>query len=121
MKIAVTSSGPEMDSIVDARFGRAKYFTLIDIESGEYEVIDNKQNLNASQGAGIQAGQNVVDLGVEAVITGNVGPKAFRILQAAKIKVLLCKKNITVAEAIDLLKAGDLEQVDQANVEGHWA
>lgn len=121
MKVTITSNGQEMDSEVDPRFGRAKWFILVDTESGEHEAIDNKQNLNAAQGAGIQAGQNVVELGVEAVITGNVGPKAFRVLQAAGIKIYLCGSGTTVAEAIEQLKAGDLKEVDQANVEGHWA
>jgi predicted Fe-Mo cluster-binding NifX family protein len=74
-----------------------------------------------AQGAGIQAGRNVVELGVQAVITGNVGPKAFRVLQTAGIKMLLCPDGITIEEAVECLKRGDLKQVDQANVEGHWA
>jgi len=120
MKVAITSNGQEMDSELDTRFGRAKYFILVDTESGEHEAVDNKQNLNAAQGAGIQAGQNVVELGAEAVLTGNVGPKAFRVLQAADIKIYLCGSVATVAEAVEQLKAGNLKQVDQANVEGHW-
>ena len=121
MKIAITSQGQTMDSMVDARFGRAKWFILLDTESEEYEAVDNKQNLNAAQGAGIQAGQNVVELGAEAVITGNVGPKAFRVLQTASIRIYLCGSGATVAETVEQLKAGNLKQVDQANVEGHWA
>ncbi|MCD6389946.1 MAG: NifB/NifX family molybdenum-iron cluster-binding protein [Desulfobulbaceae bacterium] len=121
MKIAITSNGQEMGSEVDPRFGRAKWFSLVDTESGEHEAIDNEQNLNAAQGAGIQAGQNVVELGVEAVITGNVGPKAFRVLQSAGIKMYLCGSGVTVSEAVAQFKAGELKQVDQANVEGHWA
>lgn len=121
MKVAVTSQGQTMDSMVDARFGRAQWFILVDTESGEHEAMDNKQNLNAAQGAGIQAGQNVVELGAEAVITGNVGPKAFRVLQTAGIKIYLCGSTTTAAEAVEQLKAGDLKEVDQANVEGHWS
>ena len=82
MKIAVTSQGPDLNSQVDPRFGRAKSFLVVDTETGEFSVHDNTQNLNAAQGAGIQAGRTVVDLGVSAVVTGNVGPKAFATLQA---------------------------------------
>ena len=77
MKIAVTSLGESLDSPIDQRFGRARFFVLYDLESGEWTVHDNTQNLEAAQGAGIQAAQHVVNLGVEAVITGHCGPKAF--------------------------------------------
>ena len=121
MKVAITSTGQKMESAIELRFGRAKYFILVDTTTGEYKIKDNSQNLNAAQGAGIQTGQNIVNLSAEAVITGNVGPKAFRVLQAAGIKIYLCGSGATVAEAVEQFKAGDLKQVDQANVEGHWA
>ena len=120
MKVAITANGQKMDSSVDLRFGRAKCLILVDTATDQYEAMDNSQNLNAAQGAGIQAGQNVVNMGAEAVITGNVGPKAFRVLQTAGINTYLCRSATTVAEAVEQLKAGDLKQVDQANVEGHW-
>ena len=40
------------------------------------------------QGAGIQAAQTVIGRGAEALITGFCGPKAFRVLTAAKVQVL---------------------------------
>jgi predicted Fe-Mo cluster-binding NifX family protein len=58
-------------------------------------------------------------LGAQAVVTGNVGPKAFRILNAAGIKVYLSAEG-TVAEAIRKFKAGELKETTVANVEGHW-
>ena len=119
MKVAVTSQGRELTNEVDLRFGRAKWFLLIDTETGESEQYDNALNFNAAQGAGIQTAKNVADLGADAVITGNVGPNAFRTLNAAKVKIFLTDTK-TVQEAIDSFKAGKLKEVDQANVEGHW-
>jgi len=119
MKIAITAQGKELSSEIDLRFGRAKWLILVDTESGDSQVHDNELNLNAVQGAGIQTGQNIANLGVEAVITGNVGPNAFKTLNAADIKIFLAEKQ-TVAEAIDSFKEGELKGVDQANVEGHW-
>jgi predicted Fe-Mo cluster-binding NifX family protein len=121
MKVAVTATGADVNTPIDLRFGRAKYFILFDTDADGHDVIENTQNLQAAQGAGIQAGQNVVELGADALITGNVGPKAFRVLQTAGIKIYLCGSDTTVVEAVERLKAGDLQQVDQANVEGHWA
>lgn len=120
MRIAVTSTGREMTDAVDPRFGRARHFVIVDTETGATEVHDNTQNLNAPQGAGIQAGETVARLGVGAVITGHVGPKAFLVLQAAGVRIHLAGEG-AVAEAVRRFKAGDLPEVDSANVEGHWA
>jgi len=119
MKIAVTAQGRELSSEIDTRFGRAKWIVVVDTETGDFAAHDNVVNLNAVQGAGIQTGQNIANLGVEAVITGNVGPNAFKTLNTASVKIFLAEKQ-TVQEAIDLFKAGKLKEVDQANVEGHW-
>ena len=119
MKVAVTSQGKDLSSQVDPRFGRAKYFIVVDTDSGEFTAHDNSQNLNAAQGAGIQAGQNVVSLGAEAVIPGNAGPTAFKTLQAGNLKVYIGATG-TVADAIEQLKSGKLQEASQANVEGHW-
>ena len=119
MKVAVTSQGQELSSEIDPRFGRARWLVVVDTETGKSEVHDNSVNLNATQGAGIQTGQNIANLGVEAVITGNVGPNAFKTLNAANVKIFLAEKQ-TVQDAIDSFKADKLKEVDQANVEGHW-
>ncbi len=120
MKVIVTAQGPGTESPVDPRFGRAKYFVLVDTETGEHAAHDNARNLNAAQGAGIQAAQCVARLGAEAVVTGHVGPKAFATLRAAGIAVYTGASGM-VAEAIELLRAGQLQEAAQADVEGHWA
>jgi len=119
MKIAITSQGKELSSEIDLRFGRAKWLIVVDTESGDFQAHDNTVNLNAAQGAGIQTGQNIANLGVEAVITGNIGPNTFKTLNAANVKIFLAEKQ-TVQDAIDLFKASKLTEIDQANVEGHW-
>ena len=119
MKIAVTARGDGMDAAVDPRFGRAMKFVVVDLDSGEATSVDNAQNMNAAQGAGIQAAQNVANLGVEALLTGHCGPKAFRVLNAAKVKIHVGASG-TVAEAVEKYKKGELELADSADVEGHW-
>ncbi len=64
MKIAITAQEKELSSEVDLRFGRAKFLLVVDTETGDFEVHDNELNLNAVQGAGIQTGQNIANLGV---------------------------------------------------------
>ena len=120
MKLAVTSQAGGLDSPVDPRFGRAKYFVLVDTDTGVFSAHDNAQNLNAPQGAGIQAAQTVAQLGAEAVLTGHVGPKAFTTLQAANIAVYTGVSG-TITEAIEQFKSGRLTPAARADVEGHWS
>lgn len=120
MKIAVSATGKNMSDDVDPRFGRAKYFIVVDTDTNGSVAHDNTQNLNAGQGAGIQAAQNVAALGVQAVISGNVGPKAFRTLNAAGVKVYLCSP-MGVTDAVRMFKTDELNETTAANVEGHWA
>jgi predicted Fe-Mo cluster-binding NifX family protein len=121
MKIAVTSYDKDITGKVDRSFGRAKWFVVVDTENDTVEAHSNKQNVNAVQGAGIQAAQNISNLGVNVVLTGNVGPNAFRTLSAASIKIFVVGKNVeTVEEAIAEWKTGSLEEVSEATIEGAW-
>ena len=119
MKIAITSQGQDMTSEVDPRFGRAKFLLVVDTDGGAFTAHDNAQNLNAVQGAGVQTAQNISELNVEALVTSNVGPKAFRVLQAANIKVYPGAKG-TIKEAVAEYSAGRLARASEANVDGHW-
>jgi predicted Fe-Mo cluster-binding NifX family protein len=120
MKLAVTSQGDNLQSSLDPRFGRARHFVIVDTETGAFSVVDNTVSLNAAQGAGIQAAKRVAELGVEGVITGHVGPKAFSTLQAAGVKIHVGASG-TVADAIEQFKTGKLAAAASADVEGHWA
>ena len=120
MKIIITSTGNSLESEVDQRFGRAAMLLLYNTDDGSFSVIDNKQNLESPSGAGIQASTNVINSGAEVVITPNCGPKAFRVLSSAGIRVFSCSSG-KIKNIIDDFKNGKLEEIKQANVEGHWA
>jgi len=119
MKIAIPSSGTDLNAPVDARFGRAKYFLVYDTDSKETTIVENLQNLNAPQGAGIQAAQAVVQAGPKVLLAGNCGPKAFAVLNQAGVKVFLVQSG-TVQQALDDYANGRLKEAESANVEGHW-
>jgi predicted Fe-Mo cluster-binding NifX family protein len=120
MKIIVTARGDGLEAEVDERFGRAARFVLYDTETRSVQDIDNRQSLNASQGAGIQAAETVSRLGAECLLTGHCGPKAFRTLAAAGIRVYTGAAG-TVAQTIDSYLQGRLKQAATADVDGHWA
>ncbi len=117
MKIVVSSTGPELTSGVDPRFGRCPYFVVVETESMEAKAHSNESRM-AMGGAGIQAGQFVASLGAPTMITGNVGPNAARVLAAAGVKVYIGASG-TVEEAVKDFLAGKLSQTSSANVPAH--
>lgn len=119
MKIAVTSTDGTLDGMVDERFGRAKKIVLINLDDGSRATVDNVQNMNAAQGAGIQTAQNIVHAGAKVVISGHLGPNAFRVISAAGIEVYTAA-SMTVREAVESYKNGSLPKLAGADVEGHW-
>ena len=119
MKIALTISEKNENSTVDPRFGRCPYFLIINEETGEKKIIDNTQNLNAMQGAGIQAAQNLLNENPDVLITGNIGPKAFSLL-SSKVKIYLGAGGLSVEEALKKYKNGELQEATSANKPGHW-
>jgi predicted Fe-Mo cluster-binding NifX family protein len=118
MKLCITSQGDNLDSQIDPRFGRCAYFIIIDPDTLGYEVVENKA-AQSGGGAGIQSGQLMNEYGVQAVITGNVGPNAFQTLNAANIQVITGVSG-TIKEAINRYKNGELNAVNNPTVDSHF-
>ncbi|MBN1546120.1 MAG: NifB/NifX family molybdenum-iron cluster-binding protein [Syntrophaceae bacterium] len=119
MKVVFTTSGDSLDAPLDGRFGRAPKFLVYDLDSDKFEVIDNKQNLNAAQGAGIQAAETVARSGAKALVTGHCGPNAFQVLSAAGIKIFNSRA-ATISEALEQYRQESLPVANAADVKGHW-
>ena len=118
-KIAISSEGPALDDLLDPRFGRAAGFIVVDPQSMTFEYIDNGVSQAMSQGAGIQAAENVVRTGAKAVLTGYVGPKAFMALDQAGIKVAQNLEGMTVRKAIERFNQGSVTWSSAPNRKGH--
>ena len=119
MKIAVTSTGKDLDSPVDPRFGRAAYILIVDTDTMAVDVLNNAANVNAFKGAGIQAATMIGDSRADVLLTGYCGPNAFKTLAAARIKVA-GEVSGTVREALAAFNAGRLTFESKPNVDGHW-
>ncbi len=116
--IAVSSEGPSLDDQVDPRFGRAAGFVVVDLTTMEHRYIDNGQSQVMAQGAGIQAAELIVRAGANCLLTGFVGPKAFKALTAAKIKVGQNLDGLTVGQAVERFKNGQVEMAQAPNRTG---
>jgi len=114
-KIAISSEGPSLDDQVDPRFGRAGGFLLVDPSTMETKYIDNGASQTMGQGAGIQAAENVAGEGAKVVLSGYIGPKAFQALTAVGIKIGQDCDNMTVREAVEKFKNGEIPIADKPN------
>ncbi|HAA85450.1 MAG TPA: dinitrogenase iron-molybdenum cofactor biosynthesis protein [Kosmotogaceae bacterium] len=119
MKVVFTTSGDNLKSDLDNRFGRAPRFIVYDLESKSFEVINNDQGMNAAHGAGVRAAEIVARTGADAIVTGNCGPKAFSVLRAAGIKVFSSEAS-TVEEALENFISGTLKETTAPTVERYW-
>ena len=107
MKVCITSVGPDLDSQVDPRFGRCQYFLIVD-EKGKLVKSMPNEGVQAMRGAGITAAQIVANEKVEIVITGNIGPNAFLVLNQVGIKIYLGVLNMTSEKALEMFNQGKL-------------
>lgn len=105
MKVAVTSSGPSTDDLMDDRLGRCPYFIIMDTDDGEILSVANKA-ADASSGAGTKAMQALLDLGVEAVITGRIGPHASALLDEVQLKAFTGRSG-NVGQVLNDFRAGN--------------
>ncbi|HIH01722.1 TPA: dinitrogenase iron-molybdenum cofactor biosynthesis protein [Thermoplasmata archaeon] len=114
--VAITSTGHGYDSAMDSRFGRCAFFAMIGSD-GVIEAVPNAAR-GLGNGAGIQAAKQIVDLGADTVITGDVGPNAFRVLAAAGVRVFV-GANGTVGEVLDGYRKGELREAAASTAPGH--
>ncbi len=117
MKIAISATGINLDAEVDPRFGRCQYLIFVDTGTMDFEAQDNAAS-SAGGGAGIATGQVVINKGVQAVLTGNVGPNAHRVLSQADIQVMTGVSG-KVGEAVEAYKKGELNETSEPTVEEH--
>jgi predicted Fe-Mo cluster-binding NifX family protein len=120
MKIAISTQSADIDSLVDPRFGRARWFIVADTTADTWEAIDNAAGRDGSGGSGIQAGSTVAERQVEAVITGNVGPNAHRVLSAADIAVYQVAETggVTARDALTAFGRGELSRIGAPTAAG---
>ena len=117
MKIAISSAGKTSEDLLDTVFGRCEYFQIHDTESGNIKVIENKGK-TASGGAGIVASNQLVDENVDVIITGNLGPNAFEIIEKSEIKAYKCD-NIVINSVLLKYSKGELEQLKMSGSARH--
>jgi len=111
MRIGVSASGRDLNARVDDRFGRCPWFLVVDSDSLEFDTLENR-HAEEGMGAGMGAAKDLIDAHVDAVISGQVGPKAYEVLKAADIDIFLVSGSMTAKEALERLKTGELRKME---------
>ncbi len=114
MKVAVSARGSTPDSDIDERMGRTYWLMIYETKNNSWQAINNDSGRNALNGAGQHTANLLIDLGVEAVLTGEIGPRAFRLLNSAGIDVYLGAAG-TVMDTLVSWHDGQLDKARAAN------
>ncbi len=117
MNVIVSAMGRNLDSKISPVFGRAQWFILVDMDDMSYESFENPA-LNQSSGAGVMAAQFVLKKGSASVLSSNVGPKAFEVLQAGSVSCYISESG-TVRYAVDAFKGDHLKKMESATASEH--
>ena len=118
MKVLITAQGDTMDAPVEQKFGRAPWFIIVDLATEDWQAFDNRPAIEIGGDLGVQAGRQAASLGADLVVTGDVGPKAHRMLTAAGLSVCRIDDGLTVREAFTRLVRRGLASIQSPTVDG---
>ncbi|MBU3160714.1 NifB/NifX family molybdenum-iron cluster-binding protein [Clostridium frigoris] len=117
MKIVISSDGKINENLLDKRFGRCEYFQIHDTESGEVKILENKRQ-SSSGGAGIVASNQLIEEKVDVIITGNLGPNAFELIEKAGIRAYKCGI-MDISSVLEKYNKGELEEIKMSGPSLH--
>ncbi len=110
MKVLVTATSNNENSLMDPRFGRAKFWYISDLDKGKSYFIDNSKSESFEHGAGMQAAASALEEGVDVIITGSVGPKAFDIIKRKGVQVFLGDSEKSIVDNLNDFKKNLLSE-----------
>ena len=99
MRVAISSRGKNLDSLLDPRFCKCKHFVIVEMGDMRFEAFDNGGRALGGEDC-IQSAKFVASKGVKTVITGHCGPDVAEILSAARIEIFLENKR-SVRDALN--------------------
>ena len=119
MKIAISSTGKTLENEVDTKFGRCPYFLIVEIENKKIKNFKAIENTATAQsgGAGITAGEIVAKQKVDAIITINLGPRAFSVFEQFGIKIY--QKQGKIKDVVQDFIEGKLKEIKNATGPQH--
>ncbi|MCP4719628.1 MAG: hypothetical protein GY860_09245 [Desulfobacteraceae bacterium] len=87
MKIAVPSTEPNLDGMVENKMGIAAHLLVIETDDMSFEVLDGPPRSSRS-GAGVQAVSQVMDMGARVILVGYISPHIASVLAEQGIEIV---------------------------------
>ncbi len=109
--VAIAAVGKDVNAVVANDLGTSPYFVIVDLKRNSYKVVQN------AGGTGPQVVQDLMDMGVEAVICGYIGQGAAASLTSLGIKMYPGVSG-DVKGAIGAFKQGTLREATTSNAQG---
>jgi predicted Fe-Mo cluster-binding NifX family protein len=112
--VLVPSAGTTLDSPVEAVLGRAQYFVIADMTSGQLRVVTNGArdyagHVDSSLVSTVESNQ------VDVVVALRIG-EVFTDLQGRRVKMYYTGAPMTVRSALQALQRGELDRATAPNV-----
>jgi len=113
MIMAISSSGKGIDSNIYTKFERCNFFLIVDMEHNTALPITNMARERPHEIGG-KVGKLIAKLGIDVIITTDIGPRAFEIFKQNEIKIYRAEG--IIEDAIRQLKKGNLSELTKATL-----
>lgn len=113
MKVVISADGRDLDSKICTTFHRCRFFLIVDMEKNLLKPLENTTKDSPGE-IGATVGQMVANEGIDAVITTDIGPKAFEIFEQYGITVYRAEG--VIEDAIRQLEEEKLPKIAKATV-----
>ena len=100
---AITSVGKTEKSLLDLRFGKCENIVIFNATKNQYSIINNPYRDNENSGTKLV--KLLMKERITTIITGEIGPKAGKLIEKEKLQlVLLSEERIKIEEIMNKIK-----------------
>ncbi len=114
-KVAISSSGKELGSLVSECFGKGGSLVIVRIDNGTVDFESHMDVPGSELCVGGAIAGDLAKYGIDAVVTGHIGCKAYNDLNSNNIDVYLSPQGKTVREVANLYSSQMLSSIDSPN------
>jgi predicted Fe-Mo cluster-binding NifX family protein len=109
MKIAISSTGADLDDLVDPRFSKCRYYIFVDTDTRQTKVVENPTAF-VCVFRDTTTGNLVAGEKTDVVLTGHIGSKSAKILLAAGVRIYTGVSG-KISDALEAFQSGRLEEL----------
>ncbi len=116
--IVATENQDGINAPLAEHFGRAPYFTIVELNNNEVSNVSTVKNVSEHVGGTGSPHDYITQLQPKALIVYGMGPRGIMAFQSAGIEVLKASGS-TVKEVVEAYKQGILEELTEGCPHAH--